>query len=183
MRNHNTVTICDNTIISDLIEELNDMLDFDIIYRGFRYNKKSYDVLLIDNRERKEFRGMDLKNAIQIKNTLNIKNIVFGTRLKSISKIFGITYILIPKGIKIAYQSSKIKDLVSNSLENSKLSEYELEEIKKSYEVTLKNINKQEIIFDCEYYYLLNENYINQGQSIDNIKTYSDLKKILLNII
>ena len=168
--------------VSLAIEAIKDMADNQVVWRGFNAGKHPAKVIIVDNSDRKQFRGQILASGSNIVkdilSKLGVKNPVFASHSISKVKFFGEPCIMLPFPTETfnTYQSPVVEDLAHLQDESPKSlgigsSNTIIEKLdKKSYEDTLNKIvasykqtldlDKNEIIFDINKYIIIRASFI-----------------------
>lgn len=178
----------------DILYHIDVMKNTPIIWRGFKSKNKLGQIKIITNDGRGGFRGKIFPSAEKIIKGLKIKNVAFGTYLSMSARFFGLLYIMIPIRPFVAYQSNELKDIAGIprllGLRVEKIPDNEIKKIIKSYEKVLAKYPYSEVIFDIKKYYLISvdsilnltkRNKFRKIKSINDLKTYVDVKKLVLD--
>lgn len=159
----------------------------DIFWRGFKSKKIATPVLKVSG-EREFFKGAIFKNLKTMIDKLGVKFVSFTTLDAFNARFFGEEMVFVPIKPFRSLQSKEVDDLANL---NSKTPE-ELEEIAKTYENTLEQLSRGEIIFDAKKYLLVKprqtlfttrDDVGRRIKSLDQLKKYRDVILLLEDYI
>ena len=172
----------------DILKEMKRLGKAELIYRGFNTDARQGGATYVKN-NRSNFYGSIDPNAKALMKELDIKNPAFGAREELKARMFGTTWIFVPKGKFKAWQSESHVDLLSGFPKDV---DHDIEAIADTYVNTLKNINPHEIIFDTKEYYLISINWlleeIDKGNRFQkykpkDVKNYNDLYNAIKSVV
>ena len=141
----------------------------------------------------KNYLGLDAKPAIKnlfdiIKDKYGLTNFTYCSHGVSKYGLFGRSYIVVPKNPYKTIWSPQVSDLYSNASrmikDQGNLDAFPID----SYTDSWPSGNVPEVILDCEYYFLINENYDLISESkhhtgISSIQTYDQLATVLNDVL
>ena len=179
--------------------EQSSFYESDLLWRGFRTGGLSLlDSCLLRIKSRSNFRGaVDIMSSAvdRILTLLKLKDkpIIFTVHDKSYASFFGTPYIVVPEEPFVSYMSEEVRDLKNiestiNKEQGGKTieaikadSEQKIKEYAESYKLYKNSIPyhpENEVIINCDSYYMLSPLLINKlgkKKKLSEIKTYKAL--------